>query len=267
MIASLAMYDLPWLRPANDGLWDAVALQLREAGIGDIPPALTRETDLDDVWQSRSLLLAQTCGYPLMTELRETVQLVATPRYRAEGCEGPEYRAAIVVRADHPADSLADLRGSWVGVNSHRSNSGMNLLRAAVAPLSGGEPFFEGVTVTGSHARSLAGILSGRIDVASIDAVTLTYLKAHYPRHAAEIRILEWTAATPGLPLVTAASTPPRIVAALRRALEAALADPRTKDSLEALRIEGFERLDLEDYVPVLALEERAVAHGYPTLQ
>lgn len=267
MIASLAMYDLPWLRPANDRLWSAVALHLRDAGIEDVPAALTRETDLDDVWQSRALLLAQTCGYPLMTELRETVQIVATPRYRAEGCDGPAHRAAIVVRADHPADSLADLRGSWLGVNSRRSNSGMNLLRAAVAPLAGGEPFFEGVAVTGSHARSLAGILSGRIDVASIDAVTLAYLKAHYPRHAAEIRILAWTAATPGLPLVTAASTPPNIVAALRQALAAAFADPRTQASLEALRIDGFARLDVEDYAPVLALEERAVAHGYPTLQ
>lgn len=266
MIASLAMYDLPWLRSANDALWSAVAAHLRDAGIGAVPETLTRAADLDDVWQSRSLLLAQTCGYPLMTELRETVQLVATPRYRAEGCQGAEHRSAIVVRDDHPADSLADLRGSWVGVNSRRSNSGMNLLRAAVAPLSGGEPFFEQVVITGSHARSLAGIFSDRVDVASIDAVALAHLQARYPRHAERIRVIEWTPATPGLPLVTSASTPPRTVAALRRALETAFADPRLQGSLDALRIAGFERLDIEDYASVLALERQAAGHGYPTL-
>lgn len=43
-------------------------------------------------------------------------------------------QSAIVVRADHPAETLAELRGSrWV-VNEAASNSGMNLLRAAVAP-------------------------------------------------------------------------------------------------------------------------------------
>lgn len=267
MIASLAMYDLPWLRPANDRLWTAVARRLRDAGIAGVPDELTREADLDDLWQSRSLLLAQTCGYPLMTELRETVQIVATPRYAAEGCSGPAHRAAIVVRADHPARELGGLRGTRAGVNSQRSNSGMNLLRAAVAPLAGGRPFFERVIVTGSHARSLAGLLSGRVDVASIDAVTFAHLRTRYPRHAARIRILQWTAATPGLPLVTAASTPARTLAALREALDAAASDPDLRGTLDALRLEGYERLDIDDYRPVLALEAEAASRAYPALR
>ncbi len=267
MIASLAMYDQPWLRPANDRLWNEVAGHLRDAGVADVPARLTREADLDDLWRSRGLLLAQTCGYPLMTELRETVQIVATPRYRAEGCAGTSQRAAIVVRADSPIRALAGLRGRRLGVNGRRSNSGMNQLRAAIAPMSGGRSFFGGVVLTGSHARSLAGLLSGRIDVASIDPVTLAQLRARYPRHAAKVRVLDWTAATPGLPLVTAASTPPRTVAALRQALAAILGDGRLSKTREALLIDGFETLDIDDYRPVLALEQQAAAQDYPTLQ
>lgn len=85
MIASLAMYDLPWLKAANDRLWSEIAVRLRDLGVPDVPERLERNMDLEDVWRSPRLLLGQTCGYPLMSDLRETVQLVATPHYRAEG--------------------------------------------------------------------------------------------------------------------------------------------------------------------------------------
>jgi ABC-type phosphate/phosphonate transport system substrate-binding protein len=267
MIAALPMYDLPWLRDANDRLWAGIAAHLRDAGVDRVPNTLTRSGELDDIWQSPQLLLAQSCGYPLVGQLRETVQLVATPHYRAEGCSEAWHRAAIVVRADHPAQRLSDLRGLTAGMNGVRSNTGMNLFRAAIAPIAGEGAFFNRVIVTGSHARSLAALLSNRIDVASIDAVTLAHLRGHYPRPAEAVRVLAWTDATPGLPLITAAATPPDVVTALRSALFATLTDPKLADALGALLIGDFEVLQLDEYLPVHALEQQAIDQSYPTLQ
>lgn len=263
MIASLAMYDQPWLQATNDRLWSAIGSHLRSQGVADLPPRLTRGVDLDDVWRSPRLLLGQTCGYPLMSELRETVQLVATPHYRAEGCSGAQHRSAIIVRADDPATTLPDLRGRRLGVNSFRSNTGMNLLRAAVAPYAEAQPFFGRVVLTGSHARSYAGVLSGKIDVAAIDSVTLAHLRSRYPRRAGAVRVLAWTAPSPGLPLVTAASTSPETIAALRSALASVAKDPALCDTLGSLLISGFEVLSLEDYEPVLSLEQASIAQRY----
>ena len=119
-IASLAMYDWPELQAANDALWSAIAGRLAEQGLA-VPERLTRGVDLDAVWTSPALLLGQTCGYPLMTALGRRVQLVATPRYKARGCEGPFRRSAMVVRARTPIRSLAQLRGRRCALNARRS--------------------------------------------------------------------------------------------------------------------------------------------------
>lgn len=257
-LASLGMYDPPWLQAANDRIWALIADRLSAAGIADVPLSLDRTTDLDDLWRAPELLLAQTCGYPLMIELREMVQLVATPRYRVPGAEGASHRAAIVVRADDPATDLVDLRGRRAGVNGLNSNTGMNLFRAAIAPLARDGRFFDGVTVTGSHAASLDALLAHRIDVASIDGVTLHLIARHAPERASLWRILDWTAAAPGLPLITAAATPPETIDVIRDAL-AGLAD-------DALALDGFAQIDLDDYRAIVALDEAARAAGYPAL-
>ncbi|MGF7148095.1 ABC-type phosphate/phosphonate transport system substrate-binding protein [Sphingomonas zeicaulis] len=264
--ASLGMYDPPWLHAANDRLWALIAARLADAGIADVPTTLDRATDLDDLWRSPALLLAQTCGYPLMTELRETVQIVATPRYRVPGAEGAWHRAAIVVRAGDPANRLSDLRGRRAGVNGLNSNTGMNLFRAALAPFAREGRFFDTVCLTGGHAASIEALVAGTIDVAAIDAVTLELLSRHDPGIAPAIRILAWTAAVPGLPLVTAAATPPETVATMRRVLQQLVTDPAFAPAAATLALEGFETLSLESYGRIVAIETMARTMGYPHL-
>lgn len=266
-IAALQMYAFPELQAANDALWAAVAARLRASGVADVPAGLTRSSDLEATWRSPELLLAQTCGYPLTTRLRGRVQLVATPRYRGAGCEGPFRRSALVVRSHAPATRLADLRGARCALNDRSSDSGMNLLRAAVAPLAAGRPFFAQVLATGSHLASAEAVAGGDADVAALDAVTFAHLQALYPALTRRLRVLEWTARTPGLPLITAAGRDGRTLQALREALDAVAQDPRLADVRETLRLEGFSALPLNYYRLTLHLEARAWALGYPRLQ
>src|ERR1700748_3762494 len=95
--AALPMYDPPELHHANDALWAAIAHRLAARGLAAVPERLTRTDDLPALWRGEGALLGQTCGYPLMTDLAGQVTVVATPVYRAEGCEGPLHRSAIVV--------------------------------------------------------------------------------------------------------------------------------------------------------------------------
>lgn len=265
-VAALPMYDWPELQPANDVLWSAVADRLGASG-WDVPRRLTRSGDLERVWTSPSLVLAQTCGYPLLKTLAGRVQLVATPRYLAPGCEGPLRRSAIVVGAQAAARSLAELCGARLALNDPMSDSGMNLLRAAIAPLADARPFFSRVTVTGSHLASAEAVASGEADAAALDAVTYAHLQRWRPETARRLRVLEWTALTPGLPLITAMATDPEKLDALRQAFAAAAGDPRLAKAREILLLDGFSVLSPDDYQAVLRLEESAAAHGYPALQ
>lgn len=266
-VAALPMYDWPELQAANDAVWSAIAERLVAAGARDVPPVLTRTEDLAAVWTSPALVLAQTCGYPLLKSLAGQVQLVATPRYRAAGCEGPFRRSAIVVRAEARADRLAELRGGRCALNDRMSDSGMNLLRAAVAPLAGGEPFFCQVLETGSHLASAEAVAAGEADVAAIDAVTFAHLQRLRPRVAQGLRVLAWTARTPGLPLITAGTTDPAIRLVLQQALSEIARDPQLGWARDLLLLDGFTPLPVNYYRLTQHLEDRAAALGYPCLQ
>jgi ABC-type phosphate/phosphonate transport system substrate-binding protein len=253
------MYDFDTVRWATDALWTAIAERIPPA-----PAALTRDRPAETMWTDPDLLLAQTCGYPLVTALAGKVRVVATPCYDAPGCEGPLNRSAIVVRRDDPAGTLSDLRGRRAAVNAVTSNSGMNLLRREVADLAGGRPFFGKTLITGSHAASADAAASGEADVAAIDPVTWTQLAAAAPDTFRALRVLAWTRPTPGLPLITAMQTTETRLGDIRRALDGAAADPALADVRTALRLKGFAAPHAYD--AILEIEREAAGLGYPTL-
>lgn len=256
------MYDLQAVRWANDALWSVLADALQAAGI-PAPPALDRRPDHAAIWTEPGLLLSQTCGYPYATRLRGRVRLVATPVYRAEGCEGPRYRSVLLVREDDPARDLAGLRGRRVALNAEDSQSGYNALRAAVAPLANKGRFFAGTVTTGAHKASIRAVAEGEADLCAVDCVTWGLIRHHEPAAVAGLRRLGWTAAAPGLPLITNLDGP---VAALRAALRSALVEPALASARAALLLEGYEVLEDGAYDAILAQERAAREHGYPAL-
>ncbi len=265
-IACLPMYDFPPLREAHDALWASLAARLAAAGVAAVPPALTRLADHVESWLHPGLLLGQACEYPLATRYDGRLRLVASPRYTAEGCEGGRYRSAVVVRAADPAAGLLDLRERRCAVNEPDSNSGMNLLRAALAPLAGGARFFSAVTLTGSHLASATAVADGRADLAAIDCVSLAHFRRLYPALTSQLRILAWTPSSPSLPLITAATTDERTLASLREALADVGADPALQAVRERLLLDGFNVAPDASLHEVRDLARGAVEAGYPQL-
>jgi ABC-type phosphate/phosphonate transport system substrate-binding protein len=250
-IAALPMYDFPELRWATDALWAAIAARVPGA-----PTYLERARQLQDIWTDPDLLLAQTCGYPFVTSLSGKVALVATPRYRAQGCEGFLYRSALVVRVEDGAARLEDLRGRRCAVNSVDSQSGMNALRAEIAKLAEGTaPFFADVAITGGHAASVSAVARGDADVAAIDCVTWAHLQRFRPDETRRLRVLGWTAPTPGLPLVTSISTNVAIRRILLRALHEVALAPDLAAVRGELLLDGFDVPPADVYQAILQAE------------
>jgi len=267
-LASLSMYvDPPPLMEATAALWRYISGYLREEdGLSDVPTELDRSLSYDEAWLYPDLILAQTCGYPYAKRLRSSVRLVATPIYDLAGCDGALMRSFIVVHKNAAARSLVELRGLRAAVNNHESNSGSNLFRAEIAPLAEGGHFFSEVIETGGHGASIAAVAAGRADVAAIDCVTYGNIGRFAPERLASLRILVETASGPGLPFITSSGASDREVEQLRDALQSAITEPSLARVRETLSLSDFVTLSEADYQPLVDLERKAVALGYPRI-
>jgi ABC-type phosphate/phosphonate transport system substrate-binding protein len=263
-VASLPMYDFPELREPHDEFWGALAERLGAAGLKDVPRALTRGASLRAVWGNDRLLFGQGCEYPLAKGFGDPVRVVAHPVYSATGCEGARYRSAIIVRGE---GNITGLRGRRCVVNELDSNSGMNLLRAAVAPLAQGGRFFGSVVVSGSHLRSVEMVASGEADIASIDCVSFAHFQRFYPALVSGVRVLSWTASSPSLPYIAAGAANDATVEALRAALADVFDDIGLAPVRERLSLRGVDLAPAAGFGEVLALERQAADAGYPVLR
>ncbi len=265
-IANLGMYDAPWVADANDAIWNAIAERLRAAGVGDVPPRLDRTRPLVEIWHDHDLLLAQTCGYPLVTMLRGVVTPIAAPIYGWRGCRGATHCSLVVVAEASPAARLSDLIGQRAAINGRGSNTGMNLLRRAIADIAGGGPIFTTVVETGSHLASIEAVRQGAADVAAIDAVTFALAAMHRPDLVAGVRVLAETPPSPTLPFVTRHDTAPALREALFVALREAIADPAVAPATAALGLVAVQPVSFEEYAVVARYADEAAALGYPDL-
>lgn len=263
-LASLAMYVTSQpLAEATAELWSFLRHYLAQAGLSDLPESLDITVPYDEAWLREDLLFSQTCGYPYVKRLRGKVRLVATPVYAHPGCNGPLMRSFIVVRRASPFASLPDLRGATAAINSPDSNSGANLLRAAVAPLARDGRFFGSTVETGSHGGSIDAVSSGQADCAAIDCITFANLLRFAPDRVEGVRILADTPATPGLPFITGGKVSDADVALMREALVAAITAPSLSGARDILGLIDIAMLTDADYEPVLSLVRGALETGY----
>ncbi|ACK51747.1 putative ABC phosphate/phosphonate transporter, periplasmic ligand binding protein [Methylocella silvestris BL2] len=266
-IAAFPMYDLPQLASATDAFWGAIAKRLEDAGLTGVPISLTRSEDYAATWRDPRLLLGQACGYPLMKRFRNAARIVATPLYTSPGCESWSHCSVFITNAKAGRPTLDALRGSVCAVNGFDSNTGMNLLRAAIAPLAGKRAFFHSVVVTGSHLASLEAVADGRADLAAIDCVSFAHFQHFEPALARRVTQIGRSTRTAAPPFITARETDDAVVEILRGALNDVAADPELDSVRAALVIGGFEVLSEADYEFALRIEKDAATEGYPDLR
>lgn len=266
LTATLPIYDLPEMAGANAALWAAISARLARTDAGERPAGLSaaRPSVPDEI--GPATFFSQTCGYPLLTLYPGQFQLLGVPTYDVPGCGPGDHCAVLIVREDSRFQAPADLRGASFAINGRHSNTGMNLPRLLFARIAGGRPFFREVRETGSHRASLASVLSGEADSASIDCVTYAFVRKYHPDEVAGLRMVADTPRSPAIPFVTSIRTRPERVAALRDALCSLGDDPAGRAALDGLRIRSIDPVELATYAVLEAYEREAAALGYPVL-
>lgn len=212
------------------------------------------------------LWFGHTCGYPLMTRLQPHVSPFCVPLFDVPGTDGKLYSSRIIVAAESAIASIADSRGCVAAMNNPDSNSGMNVLRHAVAAVHQGGEFFSRVLTTGGHLYSLQAVAEGAADIAAIDCVSYQLIEDWRPELCAGLRSIGDSVKTCGLPLVM---SPARMTETdtgqLTAALNQALASC-TPEVSAVLHLSGFAPVTLDDYRSILEVEQFACARGYPEL-
>lgn len=199
MIANLMMYQRPQLVQEHDCFWQLIRKHLSDAGM-DSPKLLSQDAEEFYVWKHPNLVLSQTCGMPYRTWLHDKVQLVGTPDYGLANCPAGFYRSALIVRADDVRTELSAFTDGVFAYNQTFSQSGYAAAFWHLKPKGG---WFENRLHTEQHLESARAVATGRADIASLDAVTWRNIETYEP-FVSELRVLEWTKPTPGLPLITA---------------------------------------------------------------
>lgn len=266
MIATLDMYDFPEIRDATNTWWEALARGFIAEGLTGIPPHRTRFSDENASWSAPGLIFTQICGYPLRKRYRDALRVVGTPCYRAKGCDGPRYSSVVIVQRGSGITSVEALEGARLAYNGALSQSGMSAFRALLAEHAIKPGFFGDAVCSRGHRASVSMVYSGEADTAAIDCVTWALLQKHAPHECDAVEVLAWTPGAPGLPYAVPASADDQTIAAYRRGIDRAIADPAAQSAREALLIDGFAPLTDADYEEIDAMETRARERGLPSL-
>lgn len=242
MTASLMMYARPELSAPNGRYWARIRSELAQRGIV-APETLANDRDMMEVWTAPDLVLSQTCGMPFRLWLHDRVQLVGTPDFGLPECKPGYYNSAIVVRADDKRAVLAEYADARFAFNQTHSQSGF---AAAYAHVKAAGFWFPNRIQSHGHVASARMVAEGKADIAAIDGVTWRLIQK-YDAFADGLRVLEYTAPTPGLPYITAGAADAN---ATRAAVVAAI-EGLSDDYRAALGLRGLVSIPKDAYLAV----------------
>lgn len=249
MIASLMMYARPELEAAYERFWSLIRYELQQVAI-ESPAELSQELNEFYVWNHPDLLLSETCGMPYRLWLHPHVNLVGALDYGINGCPPGYYCSALVVRYDDERSALREFDQAMFAYNQEYSHSGFNAAYWHVEPHGF---WFENQLHTGQHLMSAKAVADGNADIASLDAISWRLI-SRYEAFASQLRILEWTQPTPGLPLITGLKYDASVLAkAVERSIESLSDYDRTDLGLRGIvNIPKYRYLEISN-PPLLA--------------
>jgi ABC-type phosphate/phosphonate transport system substrate-binding protein len=213
------------------------------------------------------LRFGHTCGYPLMTRLKVDFTPFCVPLFDVPGSSGRHYSSCFIAARQSNIRSIEQSRDKVVAVNTPDSNSGMNVLRHAVASGNVDGRYFSRVLASGGHLYSLQAVARGEADIAAIDCVSYQLIEDHWPELVSQVQTIGYSVETCGLPFVM----PNALIgstdcAVIINQLNQALAS--CSDSVrDRLHLTGFASVNLGDYESIIEVENSAIEQGYPELR
>jgi phosphonate transport system substrate-binding protein len=234
------------------------------------PAMLATRTDFD-AFARGEVDAGFICGLPyvhLTRAAEPAIEPLAAPVLQgARYGDRPIYFSDVIVRHDHPARCLRDLRGCSWAYNDVDSHSGYNITRHVLLCLGETSGFFGRVVEAGFHQRAIRLVARGEVDAAAIDTQVLAIELRDHPALGQEIRVIETLGPATIQPVVAARRLPSALKDALRAALLAMASDPSERAALDAGFIARFAPIADADYDDIRAMVAAAEAADFLVLR
>jgi phosphonate transport system substrate-binding protein len=193
---------------------------------------------------------------------------IAAPVLEGERYGGkPIYFSDVIVKADSPFQSFADLRGhSWC-YNEPLSQSGYGITRYTLLKMGETHGFFSKVVEAGFHEKSIDLVLAGKIDASAIDSQVLAVAMRDDARLRSGLRIIHALGPSTIQPIAASKRLPAAVRDQIRDVLLGMHKDPAVKARLHLGLVDHFAAVgpgDYDDIRDMLAACEKA---GFMTIK
>ncbi len=198
---------------------------------------------------------AFVCGpsYALLRSAGVPVEIVPAAAVFDDPRNGgyPVYFSDVVVRRDHPARALADLRGGVWTYNDRQSLSGWHRMLGRLGGLGLGAPehFFSRLVASGAHVRSIELVSRGEADISAVDSNVLLLERRHDPDIDCRLRVLESWGPSAIQPVLVRSALDPVLKASIAETLLALHRDPKMASRLAAFGVLCFASVDEATYL------------------
>jgi phosphonate transport system substrate-binding protein len=203
-------------------------------------------SEVNDLVRNGEVDMAFVCTSSYLVGSREFgMQLLVAPQVNGEVA----YRADVIVPANSPAQSFADLRGKVFAFTDPMSFSG-RIYPTYLLQKMGEQPetFFDYTFLTYSHDDAIQAVASGLADGASVDNLVYDFAIKRDPGLAKRVRVIHVSPAFGMPPVVVSPSIRPQLRADLADILLHMDDDPQGRLALQALDYDRFVTVSDEDY-------------------
>jgi phosphonate transport system substrate-binding protein len=214
--------------------------------------------------EAASADVAFICGLPYIELNRRGVaalEAVAAPVLSGPRYGGrPIYFSDVVVRAESPFHTFADLRGCTWSYNEPLSQSGYGILRDWLLRLGETTGFFGRVIEAGFHERSIHLVCSQEADASAIDSQVLAIALREDPELACRLRIIACLGPSTSQPVAAAQ----HLALSLREDIQQVLVemgdDPEARPFLTRGMVERFVAVTDDSYADIRQMVQAAEA-------
>ena len=210
--------------------------------------------EVNDLVERGEVDVAFVCTSAYVAGHREFgMQLLAAPQVSGKAV----YYSYLIVPADSPATSMADLRGKVFAFTDPMSNTGRLYPTYLVRQL-GESPktFFRRTFFTYSHDDAIRAVAAGLADGAGVDSLVYEFAVSRDPELAAKTKVIHRSPPFGSPPVVVNPNLSPKLQAELKTLLLSLDDYPEGHQVLEALGVDRFVVANDAMYDSVRQLEQ-----------
>lgn len=209
--------------------------------------------EVNDLIESGDVDVAFVCTSAYIVGHREfDMQLLVAPQVMGDTV----YHSLLIVPADSPSKSIADLRGAVFAFTDPISTSGRNYPISLVQRLGETpESFFSRTFYTYSHDDAIRAVANHVADGAAVDSLVYAFAIEREPELAGKTRVIHRSPPFGIPPVVTGPQARPQVVAEVQSLLLNMHQTPPGRAALQAAGIDSFVLIEDAAYQSVRELE------------